>query len=104
MPTKTCIVYFIIIHYNYPRRAKKTNKIWVWTSLNKDFSQILEYVIGDRSAETFKRIWSKIKHWNCYFWITDGYKVYPQFIPDGDQIISKIGMTRLEGENSRLRH
>lgn len=58
----------------------------------------------DRSAAIFERLWDKIKHWNCYFWITDGYKVYPQFIPDGDQIISKTSMTRIEGENSRLRH
>ena len=58
----------------------------------------------DRSAATFEILWDKVKHWNCYFWITDGYKVYPQFIPDGDQIISKTSMTRIEGENSRLRH
>ena len=79
-------------------------KKWIWTSVDKDNPGILEYVIGDRSADTFKRLWNKIKHWNCYFWITDGYKVYPSFIPDGDQIISKIYMTRVEGENSRLRH
>ena len=36
--------------------------------------------------------------------MTDGWKVYPNFIPDGDQIISKIYMTRVEGENTRLRH
>jgi insertion element IS1 protein InsB len=72
--------------------------------LNKDYSNILEYLIGDRSAKTFEELWSKVKEWNCYFWITDGYKVYPKFIPDGDQIISKTSMTRVEGENSRLRH
>ncbi|MDV2997858.1 MAG: hypothetical protein N4J56_007563 [Chroococcidiopsis sp. SAG 2025] len=27
-----------------------------------------------------------------------------RFIPDGDQIISKTYMTRVEGENTRLRH
>ena len=32
------------------------------------------------------------------------WKVYPQFIPDGDQIICKTYMTRVEGENTRLRH
>ena len=32
------------------------------------------------------------------------WKVYPNFIPDGDQIISKTYMTRVEGENTRLRH
>jgi IS1 family transposase len=28
----------------------------------------------------------------------------PIFIPDGDQIISKTYMTRVENENTRLRH
>ena len=36
--------------------------------------------------------------------MTDGWKVYPSFIPDGDQIVSKTYMTRVEGENTRLRH
>ena len=30
--------------------------------------------------------------------------IYPMFIPDGDQIICKTYMTRVEGENTRLRH
>jgi len=89
---------------NYKHLLVKKNKKWIWTSVDKDNTGILEYVIGDRSADTFERLWNKIKPWNCYFWITDGYKVYPSFIPDGDQIISKIYMTRVEGENSRLRH
>jgi IS1 family transposase len=82
----------------------KKNKVWVWTALDKNYSEILEFVIGDRSAKSFEKLWTKVKHWDCYFWITDGYKVYPKFIRDGDQIISKISMTRVEGENSRLRH
>lgn len=36
--------------------------------------------------------------------MTDGWKVYPSFIPNGDQIVSKTYMTRVEGENTRLRH
>jgi IS1 family transposase len=34
----------------------------------------------------------------------DGWSVYPGFIPAGDQIVSKTYMTRVEGENPRLRH
>ncbi|WP_371265047.1 IS1 family transposase [Pleurocapsa sp. PCC 7327] len=82
----------------------KKNKIWVWTALDKDYCEILEDVISDRRAKTFELLWKKVKHGNCYFGITDGYKVYPKFLPDGDQIISKISMTRVEGETSRLRH
>ncbi len=36
--------------------------------------------------------------------MTDGYGVYPQFIDDDAHLISKIYMTRVEGENTRLRH
>jgi len=84
--------------------GKKTNKIWVWTALDKDYSEILEWELGDRSGKTYEKLWQKVKNWQCYFWITDGYKVYPQFLPEEEQIISKTYMTRVEGENGRLRH
>ena len=35
---------------------------------------------------------------------TDGWKVYASFVEPGDHIISKTYMTRVEGENTRLRH
>ena len=40
----------------------------------------------------------------CYFYVTDGWKVYASFVEPGDHIISKTYMTRVEGENTRLRH
>ena len=40
----------------------------------------------------------------CYFYVTDGWKVYPCFIDAGDHIVCKTYMTRVEGENTRLRH
>jgi len=36
--------------------------------------------------------------------VTDGLSVDPGFIPDGDLIVSKTYMTRVEGENTRPRH
>ena len=65
---------------------------------------ILDWTIGDRSAATFKPLWERIKGWGCYFWVSDGNRVYPRYIPAGDQIVSKTYMTRVEGENTRLRH
>ena len=60
--------------------------------------------MGNHSAETFEPLWNIVAKWKCYFYVTDGWKVYPQFIPDGDQIVCKTYMTRVEGENTRLRH
>ena len=62
---------------------------------------ILAWTLGDHSAETFEPLWTIVVAWQCYFYVTDGWTVYPSFIPDGDQIISKTSMTRGEGENSR---
>jgi insertion element IS1 protein InsB len=65
---------------------------------------ILAWVVGDHSAETFKPLWRIVSCWHCYFYVTDGWGVYPGFIEEGDQIVSKTYMTRVEGENTRLRH
>jgi insertion element IS1 protein InsB len=76
----------------------------VWTVVNKAIAGIIAIVIGDRSAETFKPLWQIVKGWQCFFYVTDGYVVYPQFIEDADHIVNKTYMTRVEGENTRLRH
>lgn len=60
--------------------------------------------MGDRSSKTFEIVWAVAQAWKCFFYVTDGYKVYPRYIPDGDQIVNKTYMTRVEGENTRLRH
>ena len=82
----------------------KKNKIWVWTAVNHFKPGILSWALGDHSAKTFFALWEVVSAWKCYFYITDGWKVYFNFIPPGDQIISKIYMTRVEGENTRFRN
>jgi insertion element IS1 protein InsB len=82
----------------------KKNKIWLWTAVNSHQAGVLKWVIGDRSQKTFRDLWWVVRGWCCFLYITDGYPVYPCFINDGDHLVSKTAMTRVEGENSRLRH
>ncbi|MBD1893932.1 IS1 family transposase [Coleofasciculus sp. FACHB-129] len=84
--------------------GSKKNKIWLWTAVNHFTQGILGWVLGDHSAQTFKPLWVRVMAWKSYFYVTDGNPVYPGFIPDGDQIVSKTYMTRVENENTRLRH
>ena len=72
--------------------------------MNKGSAGILALTIGDSSAETFKPLWKIIKGWKFFFNATDGCVVYPLFIDETDHIVSKTYMTRVEGENTRLRH
>ena len=84
--------------------GKKQQKLLIWTVVDHFQSGILGWVVGLNSAQTFQPLWNAIAFWQCYFWVSDGNPVYPGFIPAGDQIISKTYMTRVEGENTRLRH
>ena len=60
--------------------------------------------MGSVAANKITPLWDIVSIWESYFYVTDGYKVYPKFIEDGDQIVSKTYMTRVENENTRLRH
>jgi insertion element IS1 protein InsB len=80
----------------YPFECERTDRSLVRFSLG--------WGLGDHSADTFRSLWAIVAAWQCYFYVTDGWTVYPGFIPAGDQIVSKTDMTRVEGENPRLRH
>ncbi len=58
-------------------------------AVNHKQAGVLAWVIGDRSGATFKPLWEIVKCWHCFFYVTDGWKVYPMFIEAGDQIVSK---------------
>ncbi len=83
--------------------GNKRNKVWIWTTVNHKQAGVLAWTIGDLSAETFKPLWRIVKCWQCFFYVTDCWQVYPIFIEDADHIVSKTYMTRVKVENTRLR-
>ena len=82
---------------------KKTKK-WLWTAVNHWKPGIIAWELGDRSSKTFKPLWQVIRGWKSFLYVTDGWSVYSRFINDCDHLILKTYMTRIEGENTRLRH
>lgn len=64
--------------------GNKRHKIWLWTAVNHWRRGIIAWTIGDRSSTTFQLLWVVVKCWQCFWYVTDGYAVYPQFI-DGSQ-------------------
>lgn len=82
------------------KKSKSGNRI----AVNSQAAGILKWVVGDRSLATFRLLWLMIRGWCCFLYITDGYPVYSCLIDDCDHLASKTAMTRVAGENSRLRH
>jgi insertion element IS1 protein InsB len=73
--------------------GKKHNKLWMLTAVNHFQAGILAWVVGDGSTETFKFLWLIVKCWHYFFYVTDGWKVYPMFIDPADQLLSRTYMT-----------
>lgn len=85
--------------------GRKTDFLWLWTAINHHAPGILAMEIGDRSGQTFAKLWQRIKNWGTRRYLTDGYCVYANYInPDKHLVLPKILLTRVEGENTRLRH
>ena len=84
--------------------GNKRNKIWIWTVVNHWKPGIVLWTIGDRSSSSFQTLWLVIRCWHSFWYVTDGWKVYPGFIAPEDHLVCKTYMTRVEGENTRLRH
>jgi IS1 family transposase len=85
--------------------GRKSHKIWVWTAIDHYVSGILAIQIGDRSGQTFEKLWERIKLWESRRYLTDGYCVYANYIdPEKHLVLPKTQLTRVEGDNTRLRH
>ncbi|NEO90287.1 MAG: hypothetical protein F6K56_08525, partial [Moorea sp. SIO3G5] len=63
-------------------------------------SSDLEQIAGDRSAETFKKLWKIIKCWHSFWYATDKYVVYQMFIDDIEHLTNKTYMTRSDAARS----
>lgn len=72
--------------------GKKRNKVLIWTGVNHWRAGIFRLTVGERSSQTFQRLWSIIKCWRSFWDVSDGYLVYPCFIEPGDQIVSKTAV------------
>ena len=84
--------------------GSKRNKVWIWTVVNHWQPGVILWTVGDRSNASFQRLWLTIKCWQSFWYVTDCWKVYPNLIAPEDHLVCKIYMTRVEGENTRLRH
>jgi IS1 family transposase len=86
--------------------GQKKNKVWIWTVVAHWLTGIgiLRWTIGTRNSQTFPNLWGILKCWQSFWYVTDGFPVYPCLIEPEAHLVSKTYMTRVEGENTRLGH
>ena len=50
----------VLWSFVYRRRDKRRDKRWVWLALCRRTRQIVAFAVGDRGAETCKRLWRRV--------------------------------------------
>ena len=63
---------------------RKAQKRWLWVALNRRTRQIVAFVIGDRSAQTCRKLWQRIAYeyrQGCSY--SDFWQAYEQLVALG---------------------
>ena len=83
--------------------VKKKRKIWIWRVLDCTTKRTIAWVIGSRSAKTFRKLYDKLKG-TVTMSYTDDWEVYKKVIPAKKLTQGKKYTTAIEQNNSNVRH
>ena len=72
--------------------------------MDRDGKRYVQFVLGDRSEETGKKLWEEVRDCSMGKVMTDYWKPYENFVPPAQHIQSKAETFTVEGYNSLLRH
>jgi insertion element IS1 protein InsB len=64
----------------------------------------IAWVIGNRDATTFKRLYDKVKHLTTCTFYTDDWDAFAKVLPKDRHIIGKQHTVTIERDNSNTRH
>lgn len=82
----------------------KKNKRWVIKALDRSTRRTVAWVIGNRNAAKFKRLYNKVKHLTDCTFYTDDWAAFSSVLPPERHIIGKSGTVGIERDNSNTRH
>ena len=82
----------------------KTNKLWIWTALDRATGRLIDWECGGRDQGTFEHLLARFRRWNARLLCTDEYVVYEQALSAGRHYAGKDQTVALERAHSRLRH
>ena len=84
----------------YPRKKRK---VWIWKALDHITKKPIAWVVGNRNAKTFRKLFDKVKHLNARYY-TDDWEVYQKVLPKQKHVIGKQYTVAIERDNSNTRH
>jgi insertion element IS1 protein InsB len=65
---------------------------------------MVAWVLGKRDAETFKRLYDKVKHLKECIFYSDDWEAFAKILPKERHIVGKAHTHIIESNNSNTRH
>ena len=97
--------------WNYRRTGRnaslftvKKNVIWIWKAYCRTTGRLLDWEIGDRSTETFERMYTRLERFNVAKYYSDGWSSYRELIERYRLKQTKAETHLIESNNFRQRH
>ena len=84
--------------------ALKKRQVWLWKAYCRTTKQLIDWECGTRGADTFQKMYNRLKKWNVKVYFSDRYSVYRDFIPSECLIQTKAETHLIESNNFSQRH
>ena len=82
----------------------KKNKLWIWKAYRRETGELIDWQCGSRNAQTFPKMWNRLKKWNVELFCSDEWHVYQQVIDEEKLFQDKSQTIYIEQNNNRQRH
>jgi insertion element IS1 protein InsB len=82
----------------------KKNKKWIIKALDRGTRRTIAWVIGNRDAATFRRLYNKVKHLTSCIFYTDAWEAFAKVLPSERHVVGKAHTVSIERDNSNTRH
>ena len=82
---------------------KKSNKLWIWTAVERKTKEINGFYVGSREISSFEKLSERISNINADFYSSDGLEAYNLIDPQ-KHLIGKKYIYTVERCNRLMRH
>ena len=83
---------------------KKKCKLWIFKAYDRHRRRLIDWEIGDRTHQTFKRLYERLAQYKVLFFCADHWSGFNKVIPKEMLFQGKEKTYRIEQNNCRQRH
>ena len=84
--------------------STQKRKLWLIKAIDRRTGRTIAWVLGNRNAATFRRLYRKLKHLKRCVFYTDNWDAFAKVLPKRRHVVGKSGTISIEHDNSNTRH